>query len=61
MKRLCDQSSPQMGPFLPNEVGRIAEHIRKGEERTEGKDGDHLIYLVQYPISLLKRPTIDSL
>ena len=24
MKGLCDQSSPQMGPFPPNEVGRIA-------------------------------------
>ena len=24
MKGLCDQSLPQMGPFPPNEVGRIA-------------------------------------
>ena len=38
MKGLCNQSSPQMGS-LPNEVGRIAQHIRKGEGRKEGKDG----------------------
>ena len=31
MNELCDQSSPQMGPFPPNEVGRIAQHVRKGE------------------------------
>ena len=31
MKGLYDQSSPQMGPFPPNEVGRIAQHVRKGE------------------------------
>ena len=27
------------GPFPPNEVGRIVQHIRKGEGRKEGKDG----------------------
>ena len=30
---LCDQSSPQMGPFLPNEVLRIAQNVRKREEK----------------------------
>ena len=29
MKGLCDQSSPQMGPFPTNEGGRIAQHVRK--------------------------------
>ena len=33
MKGLCDQSPPQMGPFPLNEVGRIAQHVRKGEGR----------------------------
>ena len=33
MKGLCDQSSPQMGPLPPNEVGRIAQLVRKGEAR----------------------------
>ena len=27
------------GPFPPNEVGRIAQHVRKGEGRKEGLDG----------------------
>ena len=35
-----DQSSPQMGPFPPNEVGRIAQHVREGERRNEGKYSD---------------------
>ena len=39
MKRLCGQSSPQIGPFPPNEVGRVAQHVMKGEGRKEGKDG----------------------
>ena len=26
---LCDESSPQMDPFPPNEVGRIAQHVRE--------------------------------
>ena len=30
MKGLCDQSSPQMGSFHPNEVRRIAQNVRKG-------------------------------
>ena len=33
LMKLCDQSSAQMGPFPPNEVGRIAQHVRKGEGR----------------------------
>ena len=33
MKRLCDQSCLKWGPFPPNEIGRIAQHIRKGEGR----------------------------
>ena len=36
MKGLCDQSSP------PNEVGRIAQHVRKREEskgKRKGCDG----------------------
>ena len=31
--------SPQMGYLSPNEVGRIAQHVRKGEGRKAGKDG----------------------
>ena len=42
MKRLCDQSLPQMGgPFPPNKVGRIAQHVRKGEVR-KGRRGFEL-------------------
>ena len=26
------------GPLPPNEVGRVAQHTRKGEERKDGKD-----------------------
>ena len=35
MKGLCNQLSPQMkwGPYPPNEVGRIAQHVRKEEGR----------------------------
>ena len=43
MKGMCDQSSP--GPFPPNEVGMIAQHVRKGEVRKEGKDG---VYVFKY-------------
>ena len=39
MKGLCDHSSPEMGSFHPNEVGRIAQHVRKGKGRKEGKAG----------------------
>ena len=39
LKGLCDQSLPQMGPFPPNEVGRIAQHIRDGDRRKKGKGG----------------------
>ena len=38
MMRLCDQSLPQMGSLPPYKVSRIAEHVRKGEGRIEGKD-----------------------
>ena len=38
MKGLCDQSLPQMGSLPPYKVSRIAEHVRKGEGRIEGKD-----------------------
>ena len=44
MKGLCDLSSPQIGSLPPNEVGRIAQNVRKGEGRKEGRkegrDGD---------------------
>jgi hypothetical protein len=36
---LWDQSSPQMDPFPPNEVVKIAQHIRKRKRKREGKDG----------------------
>ena len=39
MKGLCDQSSLNWGPLPPNEVGRIAQHVRKGEGRKQGKKG----------------------
>jgi hypothetical protein len=39
MKGLCDQSSPQMGSLSSNEVGRIAQHVRKGGGRNQGKVG----------------------
>ena len=32
------------GPFPPNEIGRIAQHVREGEGRNQGKD--ILIWLV---------------
>ena len=38
MKRLCDHSSPQMWPFPPNEVCRIAQHVKKGKVRKEGNE-----------------------
>jgi hypothetical protein len=31
--RLCDQLLPQMGFFTLNQVGRITQHVRKGEAR----------------------------
>ena len=43
MKGPCDQSSPQMGSLTPNEVSRIAQHVRKGEGRKEGEDGVNLL------------------
>ena len=36
MKGLC----LKWGPFPSNEVGRIAQHVRKGVGRKEGKDGE---------------------
>ena len=38
MKGLCDQLSPQMGPFPPNEIYSITQHVRKEEGRKSGKD-----------------------
>ena len=38
MKGLCEQSCLQWGAFPPNEVGRITQHVRKGEGRKEGKN-----------------------
>jgi hypothetical protein len=29
-----------MGPLLPNDISRIAQHVREGEGRKEGKDGE---------------------
>ena len=40
MKGLCDQSSPQMGPLSPNEVGRIAQHVRIGKEGIKERTGE---------------------
>ena len=28
------------GPFPPNEVGRIAQHVTMGDRRKDGKDGE---------------------
>ena len=33
LKGLCDRHRLKWGPFPPNEVGRIAQHVRKGEGR----------------------------
>ena len=38
-ERLIKGLCLQWGPFPPIEVGRIAQHARKGERRTWGKDG----------------------
>ena len=43
-----DQSSGtsrrlQRGPLPPNEVGRITQHVRKGEGRNEGRKGRSLL------------------
>ena len=46
MKGLCNQSSPKMGPFPPNEFGKIAQHIRKGEGRKWGSSINHGILLL---------------
>ena len=40
MKVLC----LKWGPFPPNEVGRIAQHVKKGERWSEGKDGECYLY-----------------
>ena len=46
--RLCNQASPQMSPLSPNSVGRIVQHVRKGERKEgegfEGKDLTDIIY-----------------
>ena len=36
--RLCDQSSPQMRFLPPNDIGKIAQHIREGEGREKRND-----------------------
>ena len=36
------------GFFSPNEVGRIAQHVRKGERRKEGKDGKGLLHVSRF-------------
>ena len=51
MKGLCDQ-----GPFPPNEVGGIAQHVRKGEGRKDGKDEVGIIF--QYTISPILLPVL---
>ena len=34
---------PKLSPLPPNEVDKIAQHVRKGEGRIEGKDGVDLL------------------
>ena len=41
MKGLCDRNRLKWGPFPPNEVGRIAEHIKK--VRRKGRGGNSSI------------------
>ena len=41
VRRLSDEGAVR--PFPPNEGGRMAQHVRKGEGRKEGKDGVDLI------------------
>jgi hypothetical protein len=36
----------KLGLFPPNEVGRIAQHLRKGEGKKEGKDGVGLYHYI---------------
>jgi hypothetical protein len=43
MKAVANSNYLKCVPLLLNEVGRIAHHVRKGEERKEGKDGDHFM------------------
>ena len=45
-KGLCNQSSPQMGSFSRNEVGRNVRHVRKVEGRRKGKDGEGAILFI---------------
>ena len=55
MKGLCDQSSPQMGPLSTHEVNRIAQQVRKTEERNVLM---MLIPQLQFPYELLKNMQI---
>ena len=43
MKGLCDHHRLKWGSIPPNEVGRIAQHVRKGEGRKE-RDGVSIVY-----------------
>ena len=40
--------------FPPNEVGRIAQHVRKGEGRNQGKDQGRIAGQLRYEISDIK-------
>ena len=39
MKGLWTSDLLTWGPFPPNEVGRIAQHVRKGDGRKERRKG----------------------
>jgi hypothetical protein len=43
MKGLWTSYRLKWGPFPTNEVGRMAQHIRKGEGRNERKDRESSI------------------
>ena len=59
MKGICDQSSPQMGPFPPNEVGRIAQHVRKGKRRKGRGRNISLLWYVENYVHFVK-PMLPS-
>ena len=56
MKGLRDQTLPQMGHFPPNEVSKIAQHVRKGEGRKEESHLCHCYYHLSTTL-LEKYPT----
>ena len=49
-----------MGPFPPNNVGKIAQHDKKGEGRKEGKDGWANLYLLPWPRSSPEMSLIEN-